>query len=95
MGFPDVKTLSEKKLRQSIFTLVQVLTKDNRKFEYQKATEHEDGLSNDFPFESFRYVIQDYLNRGYVKESGIVQSHFMEVDETIGAGLSTNGNHLD
>ena len=73
-GFPDVKTLSEKKLRQSIFTLVQVLTKDHRKFEYQKATEHEDGLSNDFPFESFRYVIQDYLNRGYVKESERAES---------------------
>ena len=68
-GFPDVKNMSETELRSAIFTLIRTLMKNHKTSPFEEPIEQHDGLNNDFPFESYRFIIQDYLNRGYIKES--------------------------
>lgn len=68
-GFPDVKNMSETELRSAIFTLIRTLMKNHETSPFEEPIEQHDGLNNDFPFESYRFIIQDYLNRGYIKES--------------------------
>ena len=73
-GFPDVQTLSEAELRDAISTLLRVLSKDHRNHQYQEHKEQKDGINSDFPFESYRHIIQDYQNLGYLKESERLES---------------------
>lgn len=69
-GF-KVETMSEKELRDAISTLMQVIVKNHRisKKTDQETIEKHEGQNNEFPFESYRFIIQDFDNRGYVKES--------------------------
>ena len=73
-GFPDVQTLSEAELRDAISTLLRVLSKDYRNNRYKDHKEQKDRITSGFPFDSYRYIIQDYQNFGYLKESERLES---------------------